>query len=216
MIAKIAGRVRGLFAGNYPENREEEQWHITPRGEELACQALPERTEILRMGNSYIAIATAAAPVATIPTTAAPFQLWNGELDNGYCYVIDAVGAFCAVSAAAAINVNMAVQLNTGRYASPAGAIVPKSLCGKPYYRGKGNVKAGSTTVTDEVIWHNVGNTLVCALTATLGLSIEAPCYGRYIVPPGGMFNVTVLCNAAGSSTFSPWVIWHEIQLVRG
>jgi hypothetical protein len=42
MLIKIAGRVRGLFAGNYPENREDEQFHLNSRGDQLVAQALPE------------------------------------------------------------------------------------------------------------------------------------------------------------------------------
>jgi hypothetical protein len=215
MLTKITGRVRGMFAGNYPENREEEQFHINMRGDQCIAQALPERAELVRMGNSYISVGTAVAPVAAMPTTTAHFSLWNGENDDGMSYIIDYVGTYNTASAAAAINIGLAAQLNLGKITNPAGAIAIKSLSGRINYRGKGNTKA-SVTVTNDSAWHTVGYPIVCANTANLMLGIEVPCYGRYIVPPGGMFSLASLCNAAGSATCAPWIIWHEVKMILG
>jgi len=214
-MMKITGRVRGMFAGNYPENNEEEQFHLNMRGDMIVEQALPERTELVRMGKSYILIGTAVAPVAALPTTAAHLSLWNGEQDDGLSYVIDTVGAWTAVSAGAAINIGMCAQQNLGKISNPAGTLVPKSLNGRANYTGKGNGKA-SVTVTNDSAWHPVGVPLVSANTATLMMCVEYPVYGRYIVPPGGMFSVASLCNAAGSATCQPWIIYHEVRLVLG
>jgi hypothetical protein len=41
MLNKIVGRVRGLFAGNYPENREDEQFHLNNRGDQIIAQGCP-------------------------------------------------------------------------------------------------------------------------------------------------------------------------------
>ena len=50
MISRIAGRVRGLFAGNYPENREDEQFIMNSRGDQMVAESLPPLTEIVRLG----------------------------------------------------------------------------------------------------------------------------------------------------------------------
>ena len=215
MLTKITGRVRGMFAGNYPENREEEQFHINSRGDQCVAQALPERTELVRMGNSYISVGTGVAPVAAIPTTTAHFSLWNGENDDGLSYVIDYIGGYLNASAGAAINVGMCAQLNLGKITNPAGTVAIKSLSGRINYRGKGNTKA-SVTVTNDSAWHSIGPTIICANSANIMFSQEIPVYGRYIVPPGGMFSVAGLCNAAGSATMIPWIIWHEVKLILG
>ena len=92
MLIKIAGRVRGLFAGNYPENREDEQFHLNSRGDQIVAQGLPERTEIVRLGDSWqVMTSSAQAPLTAVPTTTGALNLWNGEQANGKCYVIDRV-----------------------------------------------------------------------------------------------------------------------------
>lgn len=214
MVTKIAGRVRGMFAGNYPENREEEQFHINNRGDQCVVQSLPERAELVRLGNSYISIDTAVAPVAALPTTAAHFSLFNGENDDGLSYVVDFVGTILAASAGAAINIGMCYCLNVGRQTNPLGAVTIKSLSGRANYRGKGNTKA-SVSVTNDG-WYPIGTSLVCANTANIMMSAEWPLNGRIIVPPGGIFSLATLCNAAGSATAQPWIIWHEVRLILG
>jgi hypothetical protein len=204
-----------MSAGNYPENREEEQFHMNCRGDAIVSQGLPERTELVRMGNSYISVGAAVAPVAAMPTTAAHFSLYNGENDDGLVYVVDFIGGFLAVSAGAAINIGLGVQLNLGKQTNPAGAVAIKSLSGRANYRGKGNTK-NSVTVVNDSAWHTAGPQLVCANTANLMLSVEYPVYGRYIVPPGGIFSLAGLCNAAGSATMQHWIIWHEVRLILG
>jgi len=213
-ISKIVGRVRGMFAGNYPENREDEEFHLNNRGDMCVAQALPERAELVRMGNSYISIGTTVAPVAALPTTAAHFSLWNGENDDGLSYIIDYVGSINTTSAGAAINLGLSYCLNLGKQTNPAGAIAIKSLSGRANYRGKGNTKA-SVSVTNDGFFP-MGNGLVCANTANIMMSVEYSMYGRIIVPPGCLFSLATLCNAAGSASAQPWIIWHEVRLILG
>jgi hypothetical protein len=92
MISKIAGRVRGLFAGNYPENREDEQFHLNPRGDQCVAQGLPELTELTRMGWSWqVKNSTGLNSGTGLPTTTSGLTIWNGESDTGKCYAIDSV-----------------------------------------------------------------------------------------------------------------------------
>lgn len=215
-ISKILGRVRGSFPGNYPEGREEEQFQLNCRGDMLVSQALPERAELVRLGNSYWTASATTAPVTAIPTTAAHLALWNGEQDDGLSYVIDFVGTYSTVSAAAAINLGLCAQVNLGKVASPVGVQAIKSLSGRANYRGKGNAKTAAITITDNTAWHPVGNQLVIANTANILASVEYAVYGRYVIPPGGMFALAALANAAGNMTCISWVIWHEVRLILG
>jgi len=215
MDAKITGRVRGKSTGNYAEGQADQQFEMNNRGDMCVVQALPERTELVRMGSSYFSVGTGVAPVTAIPSTGAHFSLWNGEADGGKSYIIDAVGTVITTSAGAAINLGICGQLNLGKVTNPAGAVAIKSLSGKLNYGGLGNCKA-SVTVTNDSAWLPLGNTVVCANTANLMLNVHYELYGRIIIPPGGLFSLVSLCNAAGSAVCTPYMIWHEVQLVLG
>lgn len=207
--------IRGLSAPNWPEGPDNPIVANT-RGEVCVVQALPPAAELVRLGNSYVTIGTAVAPVAALPTTAAHLSLWNGENPGGKAYIIDAVGTAITTSAGAAINLGLAAQLNvTNPIANPVGALSIKSLSGRANYSGKGNAKA-SVTVTNDSAWHQVGTEIVCANTANLTLNLEFSVYGRYIVPPQGMFSLASMCNAAGTAVCTPIIFWHEVQIALG
>jgi hypothetical protein len=207
--------VRGLLTPNWPEGADSPIC-INNRGDIAVAQALPPAAELVRLGGSYFCLDSAVAPVAALPTTTAHLSLWNGEAPGGKSYVIDAVGTMLNASAGAAINIGVAAQLNTTNpIANPAGALAIKSLSGKANYGGKGNAKA-SVTVTNDSAWHEIGTQLICANTANITLAVEFPVYGRYIVPPQGMFSLASLCNAAGTATAQPIIFWHEVQLTLG
>src|SRR5438309_1717012 len=94
MLTKMAARVRGFFAGNYPENREDEQLHINPRGDFIVAQGLPELTELVRLGDSWQVITTTGVAAATaLPTTTSGLSLNNNEKATGKCYAIDSFGS---------------------------------------------------------------------------------------------------------------------------
>lgn len=211
----ILAYIRGLTAPNWPEGPDSPIVANT-RGEVCVVQALPPAAELVRLGNSYFSVGTAVAPVTVLPTTGAHFSLWNGENPGGKSYIIDAIGTAITTSAGAAIQLGLAAQLNTTNpIVNPAGAIAIKSLSGRANYTGKGNTKA-SVTVTNDSAWHQVGTEIVCANVANLTLNIEFQVYGRYIVPPQGMFSLASVCNAAGTAVCTPIIFWHEAQIVLG
>lgn len=214
MLVKICGRVRGKFAGNYPENREDEQLHLNNRGDQLVVQGLPERSELVRMGMSYmVRQGTAVAPVASEPTTAAHYSIWNGEPMGGRSYIIDMIGCAITTSTAVATPMYAVAQLNLSNpIAAPAAGDTPKSLSGRRNYTGRGIFKQ-SLTITDDGGWHNVGPYLMPFTgTATAGLTFEQNVYGRYIVPPQGMFSLaSVATTTTGAVKY--WVVFHEVDL---
>jgi hypothetical protein len=216
MITSIAALVRALASPQYSD-QDDKRIQMNDRGDLLVAQALPDRAEIVRMGQSYFSIGTTAvAPVAAIPSTAAHFVLFNNEpAGSGKSYLIDFIGTQITTSAGAAINLGMAHILQpAGITANPSGAVAIYSLDGKSNYRGNGNCKSAATITAPAAAagaWMPVGPTLVCANTANLMLGVEAEIKGKIIVPPQGCYGLASLCNAAGSAVCTPWIIWHEI-----
>src|SRR5205823_12725823 len=100
MLTKIAGRVRGFFAGNYAETKEDEQLIINPRGDLCIAQSLPELTELVRLGGSWqVALGTGLAALTSLPTTVAGISAFNGEpAGTGLSYAIDSCGSWEAVT----------------------------------------------------------------------------------------------------------------------
>ena len=215
---KIYAWVRNLVTPNWADGNA--QVAINNRGDLCVAQGLPERHDLVRLGNSYFSIGTAVAPVAAVPTTAAHFALYNNEAPGGKSYVIDFIGTQIAVSAAAAIQIGLwAILQPPGATANQGGTVNIYSLSGAPLYRGKGNTKVSPTITTPGVsagVWMPVGNSLVIANTADLMGSIESPVQGRYVLPPGGTFGLATSCDSAGSATCTPWIVWHEVQMPLG
>lgn len=215
-MLKIAGRVRGTAAGNYPENREDEQLHINNRGDQIVAQGLPELTEVTRLGQSFTVItATAAAPVIAIPTTAALLSLWNGEPDNGKSYIIDSVFAVKVANDASASAMAMLAMLNVGKIATAiANTLTPRGTIGQ-VYNGTGRVAVGTTVVNDG--WFPLGQNATSAPTATvsIGQAIDIPLRGLYIVRPGYQFNLSVLAAVATASSVQLGIRWHETLLIN-
>lgn len=215
MLVKICGRVRGKFAGNYPENREDEQLHLNNRGDQIVVQGLPERSDLIRLGQSYmVRQGTAVAPVTAEPTTAAHYSVWNGENPGGRSYVIDMIGCAITTSTAVATALYTVAQLNlTNPITAPSAGDTPKSLSGRKNYGGKGLFRQ-SVTITDDGGWHNVGPALFPPQgSATSGLVYEFSTLGRYIVPPQGMFSLaSVATTTTGAVKY--WVIYHEVDII--
>jgi hypothetical protein len=138
MLNKIVGRVRGLFAGNYPENREEEQFHLNNRGDQIIAQGLPELTELVRLGDSWqLNSTTGQAALTALPTTVAGLTLTNNEPATGKCYAIDSFGSIEEVVDATQTDVTgLFAMLNKRTSAAPSGGTAETfiSLSGKPNY----------------------------------------------------------------------------------
>lgn len=217
MLLKIAGRVRGLFAGNYPENREDEQFHLNSRGDQLVAQALPERTEIVRLGDSWqVQNATAVAAATALPTTTAGLQLWNGEPAGGKSYVIDSVAATeIVVDATQSDCTALMVCNNKTPVAAPVDAgLVIRSMSGRTY-GGKARTILTATAMVNDG-WFPAGNSVApaAAVAGSGWKQTDVPLNGLYIVPPGGQFNIQAVKVAAAASQMVYTIRWHEVQLI--
>lgn len=224
MLIKIAGRVRGFFAGNYAENREDEQLVINNRGDQMIAQSLPELTEIVRLGNSWQgATRTGQAALTALPTTTAGLTLGNAEPATGKCYVIDSFGSWEAViDATQTDNTAILAMMNArGSTAPSAGTVeavsVIKSLSGRAA-GGSGNssIRRGGTVTDDGWFAHGGLAANVSPVAAGANWKVnEVQARGMYIVPPGGFFSVqAVKAAAAAAAQQFFFVRWHEAQLI--
>lgn len=216
MLIKIAGRVRGLFAGNYPENREDEQFHVNNRGDQLVSQALPERTEIVRLGDSWqVMTSSAQAPLTALPTTTGALNLWNGEGANGKSYIIDRVQVSEIVVDATQSNMTAVFAcLVRPPVATPTdAALTIRSLSGRTY-GGRARTTAAASVTNDG--WFPIGTSapVAAAAAGSAWKVTDIPINGLYIVPPGGQFCVAAakVAATAGQCHFS--IVWHEAQLI--
>lgn len=216
MLIKIAGRVRGLFAGNYPENREDEQFHVNNRGDQIVSQALPERTEIVRLGDSWqVMTSSAQAPLTALPTTTGALNLWNGEGANGKSYIIDRVQVSEIVVDATQSNMTAVFAcLVRPPVATPTdAALTIRSLSGRTY-GGRARTTAAASVTNDG--WFPIGTSapVAAAAAGSAWKVTDIPINGLYIVPPGGQFCVAAakVAATAGQCHFS--IVWHEAQLI--
>lgn len=155
--------------------------------------------------------ATAVAPVAAIPTTAAHFCLWNGEPANGKTYTITSVGFTTTTSAAATMILQLLAHISIGPVPAISGTAA--SICaatdGNP---GPTNASVFSavTIVAATGLWHPVGPAFnTAALTATIGAGVWQNVRGLYTLPPGRLFSLATLgSTAAGASQLC--VTWEE------
>lgn len=156
--------------------------------------------------------ATAVAPVAALPTTAAHFALWNGESVGGKTYTITSVGFTTIASAAAAFVGQLLVNVSAASrpIISGTAASGPRSTDG--ITGGTNAVVASAVTIgATWGVWHPVGlSANSVAATATISLGSWAYVRGMYLLPPGGVIALAVLCSAAGSATCDHFITWEE------
>ncbi len=184
-------------------------------------QGLPPRTELTRAGGSFVIRTPEVACVTAVPTTTAPFTLWNGEAQpstayptspGGLVYVIDAIGWLCTTSAAAASMFQLLALIPKAPVAAQpdtAGTLVIDGLSGQAY-SGLAKVSATVTVVDDG--WFSAGNKAETPLSATGGLGFEVPFEGGLIIPPGHLLALACLAvNTTGKGKFM--IRYHEVEI---
>lgn len=221
LIAKVTGRIRGFFAGNYPENREDEQFAMNNRGDQIVAQGLPELTEIVRLGGSWqIASTTGQAALTARPTTTAGLTLTNLEPAVGLCYVIDSFGSWEEVVDATQTDVTaLFAMLNKRTSAVPSAGIVETgfaSLMCRPSYDGNASARRGGTVVNDGWFPHSTLGAQMAAAAAGANWKVnETQAKGLYIVPPGCSFSIqTVKAAAAAAAQQFFFIRFHHVQLI--
>lgn len=218
MLMKMAARVRGLFAFNSAENREDEQIIINNRGDLIVAQGLPELTEIVRLGGSWqVNLTTGVAAVTALPTTAAMMSLYNAEPGGGKCYAIDSFGFAEGITDATQNNSSVLIAMcnKAPTTVQTDAGIAPRSLSGRSGYDGKARITSGPTVVNDGWNYHGGTVTPVTIFAGTLWRVTEVQARGLYLIPPTGGFNIHVLKSAAAAAAQCfPFVRWHEVQII--
>lgn len=215
-LANVRQTVAQLFgSGSFPVDQN-------PRGDLCVAQALPERSELVRLGASYgaqIKEANAFTALITVPTTLAELALQNGEAAGGKTYIIDRVWYKNVTTTAAANYLTILAQViaaGTALVADSANKTI-QSLSGKPNYGGKAQLAVHSSSVgalSDK--WFTLGAAGISQPTSTsIAAAYEVLCYGRYLIPPGGAFALNAQ-EAVSGGTGILGVEFHEVQLVLG
>jgi hypothetical protein len=215
MLIKIAGRVRGLFAGNYPENREDEQLHLNTRGDQIMAQGLPELTELVRLGDSWGIVSAATAALTAFPTTTAGHSLFNNEPATGKCIAIDSFGCVEVVTDATQQNSLALFAMNStvGSVAAPTDAALTRSSMVGKIYGGRARTVAGGTVVDNGWQPHGPSTPGATAFAGAVWRVTEAAARGLYLVQPGGQFNIAVAKTVGTASQIRYFIRWHEVQL---
>lgn len=157
---------------------------------------------------------TAVAAVATLPTTAAQFSLWNGEPLGGKSYTITALGFTLTTSAAATFITQLLVHCAAAAQPVISGTAAKGPLSTDGIYGGSRAVCASAVTLSAATaaggIWQPVGPGLnSAALTATIGLGSYVNVRGIYVLPPGGQLSLATLgSTAAGAAQL--FINWEE------
>ena len=216
--AAVRGAARRLYSGlTNPQALD-----MNNGGDLLVAQGLPERAEIVRMGNSFSAQHPAASAwtlLITIPSTLANLSLQNGEAAGGKSYVIERfwIKAVTSMASACALTpLSQVVPPGTALVADDA-TVLRMSLSGKvaPAGRTASKIVMASTAtgcLTDK--W-NHHQSVSLAATTNIATVIEVPCFGKYIIPPQGSFNINAQESVSGGTAIAG-VEWHEVQLDAG
>ena len=193
------------------------------QGAALIAPSLPLNSEVVRLGNSYVATTiTAIAPVATFANflTAGQFLLFNGESQTsglGKSYVIHRVAFWMATSAATSFVQQLFVHNSTvpvSAIPTITAANAAKSLSGRASQSSSSVGSAG--TITANGVWHPAGPSINCgAATATIAMGGDYDVNGLYVVPPGGLFTLAVLSSTA-AGTNHLFITWSEVAVALG
>ena len=211
LVARVLGKSRPAYAdGNFTP-------YMNPRGDLAVVHALPERTELVRMGCSFSAQMPAASAftlLITIPTTRTELSLQNGEPAGGKTYIIDRFWVKNVTSEASAgelCPLSQIVAPGTALVANNA-AILRTNLSGSKSNASAAQLVMASTAtgcLTD--MWNHHGSRGQSE-TTNIATCVEVFCYGKYLIPPGGSFNMNAQESVSGGTAIMG-VEWHEALL---
>lgn len=212
--------VEALGSTNYGDGSSMDQ-HGNSQGATYVVQTLLPSGQQSANGNVYVAgTATAVAPVAVIPTTAAHLTLWNGESQTsgtGKSYQLISAGYYTVVSAGAALITQLFLTMTTVATVVPTGTAATAIAGLSGLATGSSATILSAVTVVNNGVWHPFGPSYNAgAATATVALGGETYTQGEYILRPGMRLSAAVVCSAAASATCSIFFKWAELPLKLG
>lgn len=214
-LQKIVARIRGADAPDYPENRETEQLHQSSFGDLIYSPGLPQRAELVRLGNSWQLWGNAATGLTAVPTTAGLTTIWNGEQGGANFLVIDSITATKVIVDVTTNDLaTVWAQIIRPPMAAPTDAnLLLRSLNGRYGYGGRARTVSASTTLANR--WEPIGviPNATAAIAGGVWSQADFDVLGRFIVPPGAGFTLTASEVTATASTFRFCIRWHEIRM---
>jgi hypothetical protein len=180
-------------------------------GEQFVAQGFPQATEMVRRGNGWGTLATAAiAGLVVRPSTVAALELWNGYGATGRSLVVDRLFAFNLVSTNVIEGFSLWAMVTQAKAAPSTASLAVNGLSGKSY--GGPVINAVGTTVIANgwFPWtqaYNKGAGGVVPFGAVIG-----PVDGRIVVPPQCSLCLHVVSSLVGQ-TFTTGAFWYEEQL---
>ena len=182
-------------------------------GDLILSQGLPQKAEIIRMGNSWQVLGAASTGLTAVPTTAGLLTIWNGEQGNGNYLVIDSVTATKVIIDVTTNDLaTVWAQIIRPPMTAPTdAALTIRSLNGRYSYGGRVRTVASSTTLANR--WEAIGQISngTAAIAGSAWVQADIDLGGRFIVPPGGAFTLTASEVTATASTFRFCIRWHEV-----
>jgi hypothetical protein len=214
----LNGRVRASTLTAYSEG-DEKPPAMNKRGDLSTAFGLPERTEIVRIGRSFsaqIPAASAFSLLITIPTTRAELALQN-PTGNTVSYVIERFWVKAVTSTGSAGVITPLCQISPPGTTAVADntAVLRTNLAGKVTVSPSATLCIASTAtgaLTDKWIHFPSG---LQSMTTNIAACVDVNCYGRYIIPPGGVFNMNAQESVSGGTAIIG-VEWHEVVLDLG
>jgi hypothetical protein len=213
------GRARKAAARPSHSDGAEVTPELSEGGETLISQVFPERSELVRLGNSYhaqLVTGSAFTFVNAWPTTRAEVIIFNRDASRSY--LIDRVWMLNITSQAGAQPFALIGQILPASHvatiatAADVTTVLRRNLLGKSTGVGSSATFAiANTAFAIANQWFQLAQN-VFPMTTNLGGSCSAEVFGRIIVPPGGGFALAgVAGTAAGTAILG--LEWHEVNL---
>ena len=214
----LLGRVRASLR-SLPEGTDTEVSLSREGGLHIAQVSL-RKSELARRGRMFgatSATGTAIAPVAAVPTTAAAWALYNAEPDGGRWYHIDT--AFCwGVSGTLGLGMALLVTVPMVKQAAVVAdytASILGSLSGGVAQDGapaasRARFTQALTLTGPQSPWITVGARSQVA-AVEVGSGIVAELDGKFVIPPGFFFGMTVLAPGGTNALFGVGCTWAEL-----
>ena len=203
VIALGSMRQAGNFTQTQPQTNE--------KSELLVAGGLPPYAEMVRKGNGYATMSTAAvAGLVVRPSTTAAFEIFNGYLAGGKSLVIDRLFWFNLVSTNVVEGFSGWACVTGTKAAVTSGGFVVRGASGKAYSGPV--IAAASTTIVDSG-WFPWGQAYTKGAGGVVPFgALTEKVEGRLIVPPQCSLCLHVVSSLVGE-TFTQGASWFEEQL---
>jgi hypothetical protein len=178
------------------------------------AQVESESAEMTRSGRRFSGIGgtSGAASVATVPSTAAAWALYNADISRSY--IIDSI-SFWEIAAVSAPVGGSIIGI-----VSPITSTIPPAATGSTVASdsagGLSSKAVFATAYTLPALSGNVQWFVIGSFSGGapgIGGGFSADVKGRIIVPPGKVLGLSVLAATGASPTYIPGVTWYESEL---